>query len=138
MDRGVTAFRDRISLRNIYNNYDDFFNGVPSKGIANSHSPIPNDGADFGPDTLRTASTGLGKIFHEYINLLTLGNTSIKEVCIIGEPLYITQPVVPVYQVEFPLFQFKAHLQCVHTFGAVSASHLPTHTLAQSTSLLLA
>ena len=57
MDKGVTAFHDGIINRNIYSNRNQYVITVSPKGIANGLSTIPNDGADFGPDSmLNTAS----------------------------------------------------------------------------------
>ncbi|MEM3829961.1 MAG: hypothetical protein QXP36_12240, partial [Conexivisphaerales archaeon] len=51
MDAGVTAFRDEIAGRNVYSKRHSSHITVSSKGIINGLSRIPNDGADFGPDT---------------------------------------------------------------------------------------
>ena len=45
---------------------------VSSKGITNGLSTIPNNGADFGPDTVGTTTSGI----NEAINSLPLANTS--------------------------------------------------------------
>ena len=57
MDKGVTAFHDGIINRNIYSNRNQYLITVSSKGIANGLSTIPNDGADFGPDTTLGATS---------------------------------------------------------------------------------
>ena len=57
MDKGVTAFHDGIINRNIYSNRNQHVITVSPKGIANGLSTIPNDGADFGPDTTLGATS---------------------------------------------------------------------------------
>ena len=57
MDKGVTAFHDGIINRNIYSNRNQQVITVSPKGIANGLSTIPNDGADFGPDTTLGATS---------------------------------------------------------------------------------
>ena len=59
MDKGVTAFHDGIINRNIYSNRNQYVITVSPKGIANGLSTIPNDGANFGPDTPSTQTTGI-------------------------------------------------------------------------------
>ncbi len=59
MDKGVTAYHDGINNRNIYSNRNQYLITISSKGIANGLSTIPNDGADFGPDTPRTQTIGI-------------------------------------------------------------------------------
>ena len=65
MDKGVTAFHDGIINRNIYSNMNQYVITVSPKGIANGLSTIPNDGADFGPDTMLGA-TSPGQIGSPY------------------------------------------------------------------------
>ncbi|MEM3193031.1 MAG: hypothetical protein QW292_13305 [Candidatus Parvarchaeota archaeon] len=57
MDLGITAFRDGIRERNVYSKRVNGYITVSAKGISNGLSNIPNDGADFGPDTLLGASS---------------------------------------------------------------------------------
>ena len=57
MDKGVTAFHDGILNRNIYSDRNQYIITVSPKGIANGLSTIPNDGADFGPDTMLGATS---------------------------------------------------------------------------------
>ena len=57
MDKGVTAYHDGINNRNIYSDRNQYIITVSPKGIANGLSTIPNDGADFGPDTTLGATS---------------------------------------------------------------------------------
>ena len=44
IDKGVTAYHDGITNRNIYSNSTHYITTVSAKGIANGQSTIPNDG----------------------------------------------------------------------------------------------
>ncbi|MEM4091092.1 MAG: hypothetical protein QXQ46_10225 [Thermoplasmatales archaeon] len=59
MDLGITAFRDGIKERNVYSKRVNGYITVSANGISNGLSNIPNDGADFGPDTSGTQTSGI-------------------------------------------------------------------------------
>ena len=140
MDSGATVYHDGVKRRNIYSNGNNYFISVSSKGIINGLSTIPNDGADFGPDTTLgatspgqvgspyTTSYGLGEALQYYLNLLQTG-TSIKEVRIIGGPIYITQPIVLNLTSGIGTFALRGaagigtYIWC--QFDTTSSSHYP-------------
>ena len=57
LDNGLAAYHDGIHNRNIYINSNHYVITVSAKGISNGLSTIPNDGADFGPDTMLNATS---------------------------------------------------------------------------------
>ncbi len=57
MNKGVFVYRNGVENRNIYSNRYIYETTVSSKGIFNGLSDIPNDGADFGPDTMLGATS---------------------------------------------------------------------------------
>ncbi|MGC8647152.1 MAG: hypothetical protein ACP5T9_06450, partial [Thermoplasmata archaeon] len=86
-----------VEKRNIYSNRNSLFITVSSKGIANALSRIPNDGADFGPDTPNTQTDGLEEainyaIAEAYKNNSYNGNgLSLKTILILGGQIHIKQ-----------------------------------------------
>ena len=63
IDAGVTAFHDGVQRTNIYSKRANGLVTISPTGIKNGQSAIPNDGADFGPDTLGTTTFGIQEAF---------------------------------------------------------------------------
>ena len=80
MDNGVFVYHDGIDKRNIYSNRYLHETTVSSKGIINGLSDIPNDGADFGPDTTLgvTAPGQYGPPYTQTSGILEAVNYSYK------------------------------------------------------------
>ena len=80
MDNGVFVYHDGIDKRNIYSNRYLHETTVSSKGIINGLSDIPNDGADFGPDTTlgATAPGQYGSPYTQTSGILEAVNYSYK------------------------------------------------------------
>ncbi len=57
LDRGVTVYHDGVAEMNVYSGGNHLVLTVSAEGLANGLSDIPNDGADFGPDTMLTAKS---------------------------------------------------------------------------------
>ncbi|MEM0135760.1 MAG: hypothetical protein QXU18_11165 [Thermoplasmatales archaeon] len=99
MDLGITAFRDGIRERNVYSKRVNGYITVSAKGISNGLSNIPNDGADFGPDTPGTTSTGIGEALQYAIDNPIMYNSQVGGYWIMPVHLSsgfftITKPIV--------------------------------------------
>ena len=102
---GNTEILQRIQTANWNDLKGKPFITVSSKGIANGLSSIPNDGADFGPDTPGTKTSGIQEAkeaLPHITNAASGRSVTVGSIVIMfkGYPIMITEPIV-IYDDEF-------------------------------------